>query len=143
MDKDVLNNYRDMWGASTGDKGYDILFGGLTGLGQSLTPKGEYFPTARYLGNGLADTGVSYTSNQQYKNYDDMRRMLGAWYQSGRLSGRQNEDSLYDRVLARLSGLKGNLGNWASREFANKQVGDFTSPLGIYNNQSVIPNDIA
>lgn len=127
---------------STGNPLTNFGTSALSGFGMGFSRPYTNTYTANWAGNGLARISPQVQYNPMARDYASAGQAMAGMYNGGRLS-RNNNNDLYKMVLAKLSGLKGNLGNWASREFANKQAGDFTSPLGIFNRQSVIPNDIA
>ena len=57
------------------------MLGGLGGLASQLDKgKGNYYVMANYKGNGLADSGMGYLTNYDYKNPYDMVNMLSAMW---------------------------------------------------------------
>ena len=64
---------------STGSTWKDLMLGGLGGLASQLDKgKGNYYVTANYKGNGLADSGMGYLTNYDYKNPYDMVNMVAS-----------------------------------------------------------------
>ena len=64
---------------STGSTWKDLMFGGLGGLASQLDKgKGNYYVMANYKGNGLADSGMGYLTNYDYKNPYDMVNMVAS-----------------------------------------------------------------
>ena len=118
MDNDLLKGYVNWDTYSTGNKLKDTGIGALFGLADALNNKGDYYVRANYKGNGLADTGIGYMSNPDYKNvlslYEPMMARLnqGKWGQS--LDNQQSQKSGLTPILGRLSTMKGNLGNWSA-----------------------------
>ena len=74
MDIDNLNK-----SLSTGSTWKDLMLGGLGGLASQLDKgKGNYYVMANYKGNGLADSGIGYLTNYDYKNPYDMVNMVAS-----------------------------------------------------------------
>ena len=64
---------------STGSTWKDLMLGGLGGLASQLDKgKGNYYVMANYKGNGLADSGMGYLTNYDYKNPYDMVSMVAS-----------------------------------------------------------------
>ena len=64
---------------STGSTWKDLMLGGLGGLASQLDKgKGNYYVMANYKGNGLADSGMGYLTNYDYKNPYDMVNMVAS-----------------------------------------------------------------
>ena len=64
---------------STGSTWKDLMLGGLGGLASQLDKgKGNYYVMANYKGNGLADSGMGYLTNYNYKNPYDMVNMVAS-----------------------------------------------------------------
>ena len=64
---------------STGSTWKDLMLGGLGGLASQLDRgKGNYYVMANYKGNGLADSGMGYLTNYDYKNPYDMVNMVAS-----------------------------------------------------------------
>ena len=64
---------------STGSTWKDLMLGGLGGLASQLDKgKGNYYVMANYKGNGLADSGMGYLTNYDYKNPYDMVNMVSS-----------------------------------------------------------------
>ena len=64
---------------STGRTWKDLMLGGLGGLASQLDKgKGNYYVMANYKGNGLADSGMGYLTNYDYKNPYDMVNMVAS-----------------------------------------------------------------
>ena len=64
---------------STGSTWKDLMLGGLGGLVSQLDKgKGNYYVMANYKGNGLADSGMGYLTNYDYKNPYDMVNMVAS-----------------------------------------------------------------
>ena len=64
---------------STGSTWKDLVLGGLGGLASQLDKgKGNYYVMANYKGNGLADSGMGYLTNYDYKNPYDMVNMVAS-----------------------------------------------------------------
>ena len=64
---------------STGSTWKDLMLGGLGGLASQLDKgKGNYYVMANYKGNGLADSGMGYLTNYDYKNPYDMANMVAS-----------------------------------------------------------------
>ena len=95
MDKNYnLNNI-----LSTGNGLRDALIGGLSGGADALNPRGKYYVRASYKGNGLADTGLGYMANPDYKSFADGAQMLSSLFK--RNKGNTSSNS----ILAKLSAL--------------------------------------
>ena len=64
---------------STGSTWKDLMLGGLGGLASQLDKgKGNYYVMSNYKGNGLADSGMGYLTNYDYKNPYDMVNMVAS-----------------------------------------------------------------
>ena len=64
---------------STGSTWKDLMLGGLGSLASQLDKgKGNYYVMANYKGNGLADSGMGYLTNYDYKNPYDMVNMVAS-----------------------------------------------------------------
>ena len=64
---------------STGSTWKDLVLGGLGGLASQLDKgKGNYYVMSNYKGNGLADSGMGYLTNYDYKNPYDMVNMVAS-----------------------------------------------------------------
>ena len=64
---------------STGSTWKDLMLGGIGGLASQLDKgKGNYYVMANYKGNGLADSGMGYLTNYDYKNPYDMVNMVAS-----------------------------------------------------------------
>ena len=64
---------------STGSTWKDLMLGGLGGLASQLDKgKGNYYVMANYKGYGLADSGMGYLTNYDYKNPYDMVNMVAS-----------------------------------------------------------------
>ena len=64
---------------STGSTWKDLVLGGIGGLASQLDKgKGNYYVMANYKGNGLADSGMGYLTNYDYKNPYDMVNMVAS-----------------------------------------------------------------
>ena len=64
---------------STGSTWKDLMLGGLGGLASQLDKgKGNYYVMANYKGNGLANSGMGYLTNYDYKNPYDMVNMVAS-----------------------------------------------------------------
>lgn len=64
---------------STGSTWKDLMLGGMGGLASQLDKgKGNYYVMANYKGNGLADSGMGYLTNYDYKNPYDMVNMVAS-----------------------------------------------------------------
>ena len=61
---------------STGSTWKDLMLGGLAS--QLDKGKGNYYVMANYKGNGLADSGMGYLTNYDYKNPYDMVNMVAS-----------------------------------------------------------------
>lgn len=95
MDKNYnLNNI-----LSTGNGLRDALIGGLTGGADALNPRGKYYVRASYKGNGLADTGLGYMANPDYKSFADGAQMLSSLFKRNKGNASSNS------ILAKLSAL--------------------------------------
>ena len=64
---------------STGSTWKDLMLGGIGGLASQLDKgKGNYYVMSNYKGNGLADSGMGYLTNYDYKNPYDMVNMVAS-----------------------------------------------------------------
>lgn len=64
---------------STGSTWKDLMLGGIGGLASQLDKgKGNYYVMSNYKGNGLADSGIGYLTNYDYKNPYDMVNMVAS-----------------------------------------------------------------
>lgn len=96
---------------STGNAWKDLLLGTAGGLASLGDQKGRYYVMANYKGNGLADTGIGYMTNYDYKNPYDMVNMLSAmWGVNNKglpssISGRVKQG--YGKLKNRLGGIFG------------------------------------
>ena len=94
---------------STGSTWKDLMLGGLGGLASQLDKgKGNYYVIANYKGNGLADSGMGYLTNYDYKNPYDMVNMLSAMW-GGNNKGLPS--SISGRVKQGYGKLKNKLGS--------------------------------
>lgn len=77
------NNYgKDLY--TTGNYGKDVGVGLLSSLNYAVNKPGKYYVKANYKGNGLADTGLGYMTNQNYTNPYDMMNALTSSMYSGK-----------------------------------------------------------
>lgn len=93
---------------STGSTWKDLMLGGLGGLASQLDKgKGNYYVMANYKGNGLADSGMGYLTNYDYKNpYDMVNMVASVWGNNKGLPS-----SISGRVKQGYGKLKNKLGN--------------------------------
>lgn len=84
---------------STGNGFVDALMGGLSGGANALNPRGKYYVTANYKGNGLANTGIDYMANPDYKSFANGAQMLSSLFK------RNNSDTSSNSILNKLSAL--------------------------------------
>lgn len=94
---------------STGSTWKDLVLGGIGGLAsQSDGGKGNYYVMANYKGNGLADTGIGYLTNYDYKNPYDMVNMIASVWGGNKglpssISGRSKQG--YGKLKNRLGSI--------------------------------------
>ena len=118
------NNYLDLI-TTTGNKGKDALIGGMFGLADSLQPKGDYYVQYNYLGRGRANVGLGYAENPNYRDPYKLYSPMMAYYNRNKnlsdesLTKGNNDNRLVNNILGRLSGMGGNIGNWANRMMGN------------------------
>ena len=100
---------------STGSTWKDLMLGGLGGLASQLDKgKGNYYVMANYKGNGLADSGMGYLTNYDYKNPYDMANMLSSMLGGNNkglpssISGRVKQG--YGKLKNKLGGMFGTPG---------------------------------
>ena len=93
---------------STGSTWKDLMLGGLGGLASQLDKgKGNYYVMANYKGNGLADSGMGYLTNYDYKNpYDMVNMVASVWGNNKGLPS-----SISGRIKQGYSKLKNKLGS--------------------------------
>ena len=93
---------------STGSTWKDLMLGGLGGLASQLDKgKGNYYVMANYKGNGLADSGMGYLTNYDYKNpYDMVNMVASVWGNNKGLPS-----SISDRIKQGYGKLKNKLGS--------------------------------
>ena len=93
---------------STGSTWKDLMLGGIGGLASQLDKgKGNYYVMANYKGNGLADSGMGYLTNYDYKNpYDMVNMVASVWGNNKGLPS-----SISGRVKQGYSKLKNRLGS--------------------------------
>ena len=93
---------------STGSTWKDLMLGGLGGLASQLDKgKGNYYVMANYKGNGLADSGMGYLTNYDYKNpYDMVNMVASVWGNNKGLPS-----SISGRVEQGYGNFKNKLGN--------------------------------
>ena len=93
---------------STGSTWKDLMLGGLGGLASQLDKgKGNYYVMANYKGNGLADSGMGYLTNYDYKNpYDMVNMVASVWGNNKSLPS-----SISGRVKQGYGKLKNKLGS--------------------------------
>ena len=93
---------------STGSTWKDLMLGGLGGLASQLDKgKGNYYVMSNYKGNGLADSGMGYLTNYDYKNpYDMVNMVASVWGNNKGLPS-----SLSGRVKQGYGKLKNRLGS--------------------------------
>ena len=72
----VANNFSN-W-LSTGSKLKDAGLSALVGFGDALQPKGKYYVQANWKGNGLANTGIGYLANPNYRDFFSAGQALAA-----------------------------------------------------------------
>ena len=107
---------------STGSTWKDLMLGGLGGLASQLDKgKGNYYVMANYKGNGLADSGMGYLTNYDYKNPYDMVNMVASVWGD-------NKD-LPSSISGRIKNKLGDLFGGMTRE-------------DVYNNETVFNHDI-
>ena len=122
------NNYLDLI-TTTGNKGKDAGIGGMMGLTNSLQPRGDYYVRANYLGRGRADVGLGYAENPNYRDPYKLYSPMMAYYNRNKnlsdesLTKNNNDNRLVGNILGRLSGMGGNIGNWANKMMGNKGNG--------------------
>ena len=94
---------------STGSTWKDLMLGGLGGLASQLDKgKGNYYVMANYKGNGLANSGMGYLTNYDYKNPYDMVNMVASVWGNNKglpssISGRVKQG--YDKLKNRLGSM--------------------------------------
>ena len=114
------NQDNDLWKTvSTGNRLKDLGIGTLFGLADSINNPGEYYVRANYKGDGLADTGIGYISNNKYRDpmklYEPLMAQLNSRRMGESIEGNEiNPKSSLAPILGRLSKLQGNLGNWSA-----------------------------
>lgn len=94
----------------------NILFGGLTGLADSLQSPGYYMPSFNWAGNGLAKGGIQYYANPNYRDYASGGQILSSLFrdrESDNKIGKNSNNDYYD-ILGKLSTMNNNIGDWAS-----------------------------
>lgn len=98
----------------------NILFGGLTGLADSIQSPGYYMPSFNWAGNGLARGNVQYYANPNYRDYASGGQILSSLFRDrDRDSGNgdeigNNNNNLSYEILGRLSRVNNGIGDWAS-----------------------------
>ena len=75
---------------STGNNFTNAFWGGLSGAADAVNPRGQYYVKANYKGNGLADTGIGYMANPDYRNFGDAAQMLSALFKKNKGDGSSN-----------------------------------------------------
>lgn len=126
-----FNNKLSDW-LSTGSNLKDGLIGGVTGLGQSFEEPGQYYVMSNWKGNGLANTGIGYLRNPDYRDYFSAGQAMASLGQ--RMGGGKNKFQLQN-ILGNLSGLGGKVGGYfhnkwedlINNRFGNK--GDVYVPI--------------
>lgn len=91
-----------------------------SGIGEFMNSNNKYQPymTANWAGNGLARTGIGYMINPNYRDYASAGQALAAIGSNESLT-KDNNNRLVNNILGRLSGMGGNIGNWANRMMGN------------------------
>ena len=84
---------------STGNPIANVLGGALFGAAEAGNKKGKYYVRANYKGNGLADTGIAYMANPNYKSMSDGAQMVSALFK------RNKGDSSSNSILQKLQAL--------------------------------------
>lgn len=103
----VANNFSN-W-LSTGSSLKDAGLSALVGLGDALQPKGRYYVQANWKGNGLANTGLGYLANPNYRDFFSAGQALAS------LGARQKEaKNKQQKQLANL---------WSTGENINEIIG--------------------
>lgn len=105
------NSYMIRKEISTGNPLKDILISGVAGLGEGLNPRGKYYVQSNWRGNGLANTGIGYLANPNYRDWASGAAAASALWKNGKFG---------DNILARLSGL----GNFNKRRELYRSVSD-------------------
>lgn len=132
-----MNNFGKQ--LSSGNSKGDALLGGFIGLAQAYNPKGNYYATSSWRGNGVANGGVEFFQNPRYTNYYDIANMLSASLGGNPFSGPSSPSTeksytLGNNVLSKLSGIKGRIGNWASNKWGNMVNRKYGNTGDFYNN---------
>lgn len=96
--------------------------------------KGQYYTTANWKGNGIANTDIGYLPNYNYQNPYDLANVL-AGRGSGTSGHKSSGYSLGNNVLSKLSGIKGKVGDWASDQWSNMVNRKYGNTGDFYNNQ--------
>jgi hypothetical protein len=112
MDNNILNNQQTN---QQQNNQFHPIAGLWSGIGDMMSGN-KYTPymTANWAGNGLARTGIGYMLNPNYRDYVSAGQALGA----SNVKNPFTKDNM-NRVLGRLSGMGGNIGNWANRMMGN------------------------
>lgn len=115
-----INNYKLGDWLSTGNKLRDAGLGAMYGLA-SVSSGNKYMPymTANWAGNGLARTGIGYMMNPKYRDYASGAQMVSSLFDKNLVKNDSGDNRLVNNILGRLSGMGGNIGNWANRMMGN------------------------
>lgn len=101
--------------------------------------KGQYYTTANWRGNGIANTGISYLPNYNYQNPYDLANVMAGYGSDYNTKYKNNSTyNLSNNVLSKLSGIKGKVGDWASNQWSNMVNRKYDNTGDFYNNHDGI-----
>lgn len=98
----------------------NVLFGGLTGLADSMQQPGYYMPSFNWAGNGIARGGIQYYQNPNYRDYASGGQILSSLFRdrqdskNDEIGNNDNKNDLSYEILGRLSTMNNKIGDWAS-----------------------------
>lgn len=107
------------------------------GLAAALQSPGTYYVQANWKGNGLANTGLGYTVNQNYANPYDVGQMLASLRKINNWSLTKN--NLFNRnkndndVLEKLSAINEYIDNYEPLNTLEGLTGDFYNTDSMYS----------
>lgn len=126
-----MNNFGKQ--LSTGNTGRDVLLSGLIGYANNLNPKGTYYVTSNWNGNGLASSGIGYLQNARYTNPYDLANVISGMFDN-KSNYKQSGYNLGNNILSKLSGIGSKVGNWASNKWGSIANGKYNNVGDFYNN---------
>ena len=92
---------------STGSNWKDAGISALAGFGNAYERPGQYYVQANWRGDGIADTGLGYMRNPNYRDYVSAAR---AMVRLAQLAGNKNKNK-ESQLVKPMYDLKGNLYN--------------------------------